>query len=355
MPDAAASPSPPTGTAEPTGTAAPTGTTEPTGTDEQRRPSVPPAHGPSARPTGQPGAGWRIRTARPDDAPGVVALRSLVHPYLVRGVASTRQMIAQPPPEEDWTAWVAEADGLIVGWASAYRNTHTSVPDFGDVSTLHVHPEHRGRGVGTALLTAALDHLCSLRVRRVRTWVQTGSLPYAHRHGFTPSRELRYSALDLRPAPPMPEPPAGVRLLPLTGLDPYQVHLLDAAAAVGEPGDVPVDATSYSLWRSECWDNPGLDLAAGTVAEVDGTLVALSLVKRDGDRMWSDFTATRPEYRGRGLARLTKQAALHRAAGRGVRTAYTSNDEANAPMLAVNTRLGYRPVASAWSCLRDLP
>lgn len=42
----------------------------------------------------------RIRTARPDDAPAVVALRALVHPYLVRGVESTRRMIAQPPPEE---------------------------------------------------------------------------------------------------------------------------------------------------------------------------------------------------------------------------------------------------------------
>ncbi|KWV30999.1 GNAT family N-acetyltransferase [Micromonospora rifamycinica] len=295
-----------------------------------------------------------IRTARPDDAPGVVALRSLVHPYLVRGVASTRQMIAQPPPEEKWTAWVAEADGQIVGWASAYRNTETSVPDFGEVSLLHVHPEHRGRGTGTALLAAALAHLESLRIRRVRTWVRTGSLSYARRHGFTPSRELRYSALDLRPAPPLPEPPAGVRLLPLTGLDPYQIYLLDVAAAAGEPGDVPVDATSYAYWRFASWENPGLDRDASTVAETDGALVALSLVKRDGDRMWSDFTATRPEYRGRGLARLTKQTALHRAAGNGVRTAYTSNDEANAPMLAVNERLGYRPVASGWSCLRDL-
>ncbi|MFI9641727.1 GNAT family N-acetyltransferase [Micromonospora sp. NPDC051925] len=295
-----------------------------------------------------------IRTARPEDAPGVVALRSLVHPYLVRGVASTRQMIAEPPPGEDWTAWVAEADGQVVGWASAYRNACTSEPDFGEVSLLHVHPDHRGRGTGTALLTAALGHLRSIQVRRVRTWTRTDSLPFARRHGFTPSRELRYSALDLRPAPPMPEPPAGVRLLPLAGLDPYQVYLLDVAAAVGEPGDVPVDATSYPYWRSECWENPGLDRDTSTAAEIDGGLVSLSLVKRDGDRMWSDYTATRPEYQGRGLARLTKQAALHRAAGAGVRTAYTANDEANAPMLAVNAHLGYRPVASGWSCLHEL-
>ncbi|MET8911766.1 GNAT family N-acetyltransferase [Micromonospora sp. NPDC004551] len=295
-----------------------------------------------------------IRSARPEDAPGVVALRTAVHPYLVRGVESTRRMIAQPPPEEDWAAWVAEADGQVVGWVSAYRNSHTSAANVGEVSTLHVHPEHRLRGVGTALLNAALAHLRRIGTKRLLTGSQPESLPFARRHGFTPSRELRYSALDLRPTPPMPEPPPGVRLLTATEVDPRRIHRVDAEASVDEPGDVPTDALGYDLWHHEVWDNPGLDRDASTVVEVDGTPVAISLVKRDGDRMWSDFTGTIPEHRGRGLARLAKEAALHRAAASGVRTAYTSNDEANAPMLAVNARLGYRPVASQWSCVRDL-
>ncbi|MGC5019856.1 GNAT family N-acetyltransferase [Micromonospora sp. DT47] len=295
-----------------------------------------------------------IRPARPDDAAQVVTLRALVHPYLVRGVESTRQMIAEPPPGEDWTAWVAEAGGQVVGWASAYRNSQTSEPDFGEISTLHVHPDHRGRGAGTALLTAALDHLRSIRARRVLTWARPESLSFARRHGFTPSRELRYSALDLRSTPPMPEPPPGVRLLAAAEVDARRIHEADVASAADEPGDVPADAISWESWRYEVWDNPGLDRAASTVAEVDGVLASFSLVKRDGDRMWSDFTGTVPEHRGRGLARLVKRAALHRAAAGGVLVAYTSNDAANAPMLAVNTRLGYRPAASQWTCLRDL-
>ncbi|MET8833419.1 GNAT family N-acetyltransferase [Micromonospora sp. NPDC004540] len=295
-----------------------------------------------------------IRPARPEDAPGVVALRTVVHPYLVRGVESTRRMIAQPPPGEDWAAWVAEADGQVVGWVSAYRNTSTSAANVGEISTLHVHPAHRLRGIGTALLDAALGHLRGLGAKRLLTWSRPESLPFARRHGFTPSRELRYSALDLRPEPPMPEPPPGVRLLPAAGVDPREVHRVDAESSLDEPGDVPTDALGYDLWRHEVWDNLGLDRDASTLAEVDGRLVAVSLVKRDGDRMWSDFTGTVPGHRGRGLARLAKQAALHRAATSGVRTAYTSNDEANAPMLAINARLGYRPVGSQWSCVRDL-
>ncbi|MEU4478346.1 GNAT family N-acetyltransferase [Micromonospora sp. NPDC023966] len=295
-----------------------------------------------------------IRRARPEDAAGVVALRTVVHPYLVRGVESTRRMIAEPPPAEDWAAWVAEVDGQVVGWVSAYRNSHTSAANVGEISTLHVHPAHRLRGLGTALLDAALGHLRLIGAKRLLTWSQPDSLPFARRHGFTPSRELRYSALDLRPAPPMPEPPPAVRLLTATEVDPRRIHRVDAESSMDEPGDVPTDALGYDIWHHEVWENVGLDRDASTVAEVDGTLVAISLVKRDGDRMWSDFTGTVPGHRGRGLARLAKQAALHRAATSGVRTAYTSNDEANAPMLAINARLGYRPVAAQWSCLRDL-
>ncbi|SIN23219.1 GNAT family N-acetyltransferase [Micromonospora cremea] len=296
----------------------------------------------------------RIRVAQPDDAPAVVALRAMVYPYLVRGVDSTRKMIAEPPPEEGWTAFVAEVDAQVVGWVSAQRNGSTSTADAGDIALLHVRPEHRRRGIGTALLTTATDHLTSLGIRRLRAWAQPDALPFARRHGFEPSRELRYSALDLDPAPALPEPPPGVRLRPIAELDPRLLYAANVASAVDEPGDVPVDAVSYPSWQYDVWENLGLDKAASTAAEIDGEVAAFSLVKRDGDRMWSDYTGTVPAYRGRGLARLAKTAALHRAAAGGVRVAYTSNDEANAPMLAINARLGYRPVATQWSCLAEL-
>ena len=46
--------------------------------------------------------------------------------------------------------------------------------------------------------------------------------------------------------------------------------------------------------------------------------------------------------RGRGFALLAKRASLVRAAELGCTTVYTRNDATNAPLLAINRRLGYR-------------
>ena len=198
----------------------------------------------------------RIRVAQPDDAPAVVALRAVVYPYLVRGVESTRKMLAEPPPGEDWAAFVAEADGRVVGWVSAERISTTSTANVGSVNMLHVHPEHRRRGIGTALLTAANDYLRPLGIRRVRAMAQVDFLPYARRHGYEPSREVRYSALDLNSAPALPEPPPGVRLRPIADLDPHRLYVADVASAVDEPGDVAVDANSYESWQYDVMGQP---------------------------------------------------------------------------------------------------
>ena len=77
-----------------------------------------------------------------------------------------------------------------------------------------------------------------------------------------------------------------------------------------------------------------------------GKPVALSWLK--GDRRVGkyavEFTATALEWRGRGLAKLAKLAALHQAAQAGIRWVGTGNDDDNAPMLAINRKLGHQPL-----------
>jgi GNAT superfamily N-acetyltransferase len=317
---------------------------------------------------------FSIRPATPDDAAAMVALCASVHPYLVRGEAGTRRMLTEPPPGDDWSAFVAEQAGELLGWVSAYRNPRSAEPDFGQISLLQVHPAVRRRGIGGTLLAAAAGHLRTAGIRRAAAVVTPDGLPFARRHGFEPTRELRYSALDLAPFPlhaaagPAPAPrspgapfqlpgtgtPAGVRLVSLRETTPEALYAADVTAATDEPGDVPSQPPSFSTWRYDIWDNPDLDHGLSTAAVLDGEIVSFSLLTRDGARVWSDMTATVPARRGRGLASLVKTEALRRAAAAGVTVAFTSNDESNAPMLAVNTRLGYRPVATQFSCVGEL-
>lgn len=59
--------------------------------------------------------------------------------------------------------------------------------------------------------------------------------------------------------------------------------------------------------------------------------------------VWTGYTCSDPEYRGRGLARSVKLQSLAQAVELGVPLVRTDNDAENAPMLHINETLGYRP------------
>ena len=59
-------------------------------------------------------------------------------------------------------------------------------------------------------------------------------------------------------------------------------------------------------------------------------------------------------YRGRGLAKLVKSVARRHCFAAGITSAYTSNDDENVPMLAVNNWLGYRRVQTELALVRTL-
>jgi len=71
--------------------------------------------------------------------------------------------------------------------------------------------------------------------------------------------------------------------------------------------------------------------------------VAMSYLKFPPVRgaVWTGFTCTHPDYRGRGIARAVKLQSLAQAAQLGVPSVCTDNDAENAPMLHINETLGY--------------
>ncbi|MFC7744892.1 GNAT family N-acetyltransferase [Nocardiopsis composta] len=100
---------------------------------------------------------------------------------------------------------------------------------------------------------------------------------------------------------------------------------------------------------------PRLDHELSLIAISGGEPIGIAAILSDGAKaLKHSITGTVRAHRGRGIATYAKTAALHRARERGFTVSYTDNDTGNAPMLAINGKLGYRPHTTEAVYRRDL-
>lgn len=294
-----------------------------------------------------------VRPVGLDDLKDVAAIqRSLYSPWVMSEAGWRHRMATMPARARDRFV-VACVDDVVVGFAWAFLNYHSEETGSATLR-LNVLPDHRGKGIGSALYADAMRHFEMLAVSVIRSWVPDNpeSNRFAEHRGFERRREMRYSSLDPRVLPPMPEIPDGVTLSDLDSAGIDAVYDWDVSCMSDEPRDFPAEITPKDEWISLYWNDPDHRRDLGVVALADGMVVAGTGVDADGAGSSSGFTGVRPAYRGRGLAKLVKSASLRRVAAAGITVAYTANDEANGPMLAVNEWLGYRPVSSQFQWRR---
>jgi GNAT superfamily N-acetyltransferase len=294
-----------------------------------------------------------IRPADLDaDAPAAVRLLAAVRPEWVFSAESLRHRLASSPPEARLAAWCVEEGDELIGWAIASLMVETSEAGVGWIG-VNVHPKRRRAGLGSALLSAAERHAHEIGVARLLSFARgdDGSASFARSHGYEQTASNEILVVDPRAVEP-PVVPAGVGLRPFSAFadDPSPIFHVDTTSMLDEPGDARFDSITYDYWRERFLGNPLLDHEASTVALVEGTVAAYTmlLIDRTTGRGQNNGTGTLPEFRGRGLATLAKRACLARAAELGCTAVYTGNNEANAPMLAINRKLGYVP------CTREL-
>ncbi|WP_433167242.1 N-acetyltransferase family protein [Kribbella sp. CA-247076] len=294
-----------------------------------------------------------IRQAVGDDAEGVAAVRRAVYTYKVMSPEATRHLITVSRPEERFLALIAESEGVVVAWGSAGLNVWTSEQGQSTTS-IYVHPDHRKQGIGSVLADRLHQHLTEVGAVRTRAFVHPDGLEFARNRGYDGTRQMHYAGLDLGTLPDQPPTPDGIELVTMDELDPRQAYAADSIASLDEPGDSPLDAIGYDDWLADVWNAPGLDKSLSVAAVAGDEVVCFTAVETADDRAWSGMTGTIPAYRGRGLAKLVKSVALRRCAAAGITSAYTSNDDENGPMLAINNWLGYRRVQTELCLLRPL-
>jgi GNAT superfamily N-acetyltransferase len=142
----------------------------------------------------------------------------------------------------------------------------------------------------------------------------------------------------------------GVRLMTL---DQYEdpdrlakLYSLTVAAEGDIPTTVPMRIPPFDEWHRFWFENPGVREDRFWVARAGDDLVGLSVIGYPPTRglPWTFFTGTSPSVRGRGVARALKYETLAQAIELGAQRVRTMNDGENAPILHLNTEMGYKPV-----------
>ena len=142
----------------------------------------------------------------------------------------------------------------------------------------------------------------------------------------------------------------GVRLMTLDQYDDpdrlAKLYALTVAAEGDIPTTVPMRIPPFDEWHRFWFENPGVREDRFWVARDGDELVGLSVIGYPPTRglPWTFFTGTSPSVRGRGVARALKYETLAQAIDLGAQRVRTMNDGENAPILHLNTEMGYRPV-----------
>jgi GNAT superfamily N-acetyltransferase len=298
-----------------------------------------------------------IEEAEPEDLPGAVGLMNLVYTDSALSLEQYRHFVATRPARAVRKQFKAVIDGELVGWGIGGLHTNTSTPGVAFVGVT-VHPGFRGRGLGTALLDVAEQHVLANAATSVRADSpdDRDARQFASRRGYRHTFTRRISSVDPRTVPEVAPLPTGVELVPFAAFDdPAPIHHVDVISSRDVPGDDAWDHMPLDEWTRQYWESPSVDREASMTAVVDGTVASITMIHLDRatGRAENDITGTLPEFRGRGLAQLVKHRSLRRAGELGVTVVFTENDETNEPMLAVNTKLGYRLCSARLTWVRD--
>jgi mycothiol synthase len=241
---------------------------------------------------------------------------------------------AAPGIELARDAWIAEEDGIALGYAML---------DDRGAALITVPPASEGRGVGTLLREAAEARATARGEALVRQFVPTsneGARAQLLEAGYWPAYSYFRMRMELADAPP---PPAELPVRAFSrGPDDAPVHALVEEAMSGVPGNEP---RSLESWQAAKVDKEGWDPSLWLLHEDAGGLAGVVLCERWEDGVgYVDYLAVAPRVRGQGLGRamlLHGMAALRDA---GLTVAELSVQGENASATHLYESVGMRPV-----------
>ncbi|MDN3239356.1 GNAT family N-acetyltransferase [Glycomyces tritici] len=338
-------------------------------------------------------ADLKIRLVDPADEPAVdrahavqEAARAFDHPETApEGRRRFGGFLAQPPQDTQVRCYLAEiggtAAGVLVMHLLGKENAHYAETE------MAVHPDHRRRGVGTALLERLLETareevrtevvvLARIAVEGGPARIETGAR-FLEKRGFTAAlaeidRSLRLDTVDPAAETRLWDESIGAaadyELVSWTGRTPEQylegLSRIDSQIFTEIPlGEVDLRPrtidTAYVIARDDRAEAQG-DTVIRTVAvhRPTGEIAANTVIYIHGDEAHARqaITIVDPAHRGHRLGLLAKLANHRRLREHRpeVTTVWTGNADTNVHMAAINELLGFRPVDACVSYQRKL-
>ncbi|BCJ30389.1 GNAT family N-acetyltransferase [Actinocatenispora sera] len=291
---------------------------------------------------------YRMRPATPADVADIHRLVSACERALLGSAETDRDTIAAElarprlTPATD-TALVYDPAGELAAWAWVDRR-----------SVVDVHPDHRGRGIGGALLDWIDTRAGELGTARVVQTVEESdeaAVALLRSRGYEPMVRSWLLGIELPAAAPA-QPPAGITVRTFAPGDERDAHRV-SEDAFDEWQERRRDYDEWALTTvARASFAPDCSPLAFAGDELVGVVIATDEPGRDEG--YVERVAVRADQRGRGIARLLLATAFdrfHRLGRRGV-TLWTHSDTG---ALDVYLKVGMSVRRTATVFARQLP
>jgi len=299
-----------------------------------------------------------IRLARPEsDYAGIAAVVNAFEPESIT-IPIVRQWFEHMPPGRIARRTVATVrEEQVIGYGVAVHETWWPAGHF--YAWVGLDAAWRQRGLGLALwqdLQAFLQEQAAVHVTSEVRDDDPVSRRFAEQNGFTIDRHLFASTLDLQAFDEAPYAgvvatlkAAGIQFLSMADVHDSRkarrkLWELNQVTSLDMPG-FDGDGMSFEEFEERVCGSRSYRPAGQLLAADGETWVGLCavLLRPEMERAYNTMTGVLRPYRRRKIALALKLLAIRYARKNGSCYLDTDNDSLNAPMLAINSRLGYKP------------